>query len=212
MNKKNICIGIISILSIVFLCGCNENIKNQDDNNDIDTQNTVNVDKFIGTWTGNMEISMFGGMQENYTSYATGLKFTKNTVEMTINNIPSNNDTQLNETTQTITYTYTADENNIYLQPQFNRNRSNMRELPEDMNNSFENGESPPFDGEQPPYDGEQPPFDEKDFPFDGEQPPFNGERPTDSERPSSMTISYSYNFNENNTLLYLDGNSFNKI
>ena len=198
MNKKKIFSIIIIVLSIIFLCGCNETIKKQDDNEDIDLQNTINVDKFIGIWTGNIKISIFGRMQENFTFYITDLKFTENIVEMNIDNIPSINDTQLNKTTQIISYTYTADENNIYLQPQFNRDRSNMGEPPEDMNNSSENNERPPFDGENPPFEGEHPPFDE--------------DRPTDGERPSIMTISYSYNFNENNTLLYLDGNSFNKI
>lgn len=43
------------------------------------------------------------------------------------------------------------------------------------------------------------------------ESPPSDGENPYGGRRPSTE-ISYTYSFNEDNTVLYLDGNQFYKV
>lgn len=180
MNKeikiKQVFIVVLTIfLFVVFLCGCTENSSSNDG---------VDLSKFIGTWSGNMETSMFGfrgdSAMGNMTDFMnttaaniTELEFTVDTLYMTI--------TTENET-QTMSNSYTVEENQIIL--------------------SFDlSGERP--DWMQPPSNGERPPFD-GDPPSDGERPPFNGERP-------SRKMSYIYSFNEEYNVLYLDGSPFIK-
>lgn len=180
MNKKNrikqiVVIVIVTSLFAVFLCGCTENIG---------TNNGVDLSKFLGTWTGNMETSMFGfrgnGSAWNMTDFRenrtagniTKLEFTVDTLYMTIT---------IGNETQTIPQTYTMEGGQLILSMQFTDERPGWMQ--------------PPPDGEQPPFEGESPP---------------DRERPTNGERPS-ITRSYAYSLNENYDVLYLNGSPFKK-
>ncbi len=199
--KQIFAIVLTIFLFVIFLCGCTENNRSNDEEN---------LNKFIGNWSGEMETSIFGfrgnrslmndtGFQQNGTNLnftefrennttanITNLEFTSDTLYMTI--------TTINET-QIIPFIYTIDGNQLILSFQFN-------------------GERLPFDGEwssdrePPPSDGESP--------FDGDRPPFDGEWPSDGETPFDgqqpfRKISYFFGFNEDYSILYLDGSSFTK-
>ena len=184
MNKetriKQAFVVVLTIfLFTVFLCGCTDTSSSNDG---------VDLSKFIGTWSGNMETSMFGfkgdramgnisdfmnGTRRNMTdsmnstsANITELEFTVDTLYMTI--------TTENET-QTMSNSYTVEGNQIILSFDFS-------------------GERP--DWMQPPSNGESPPFD------DGGRPSFNGERP-------SRAMSYNYSFNEDESMLCLDDAAF---
>ena len=58
------------------------------------------------------------------------------------------------------------------------------------------------FNGER--QDGMQPPFG-------GERPPFDGERPFNESQPSRIRL-FTYRFEENNTILYLNESAFLRI
>jgi len=202
VNKKNkikqiVGIVIVTSLFAVFLCGCTENSS---------TINGVDLSKFLGTWTGNMEqTSIFGfrendtigntsDFMENHTNWnmtefrqsmtggnITKLEFTVDTLYMTI---------KIGNETRTISQTYTIEGDQLILSMQFTGERPDWMQSPSD-------GERPPFN------DSERPPFGERS-PFDGE-PPFDGGR-------SFGVRSYTYSFNEDNTILYLNGSEFIKI
>jgi len=179
VKKVNVVIIIIFIL-IVFLCGCTEN--------NISSYK-IDISKFIGTWSGNMETFMFN-FRDNRTkvnntdfrnissSNITKLEFTIDNLDMTI---------LIGNETKIMSFTYMVKGNRLVLSPKFNGGR---------------------LDGE-PPTDGERPPFNDEN-PFNGE-PPNNGTRPSfDGERPFRES-SYGYNFNEEYDVLYLDGSPFTK-
>ena len=175
MNKKIFIIGILVLFSLGILCGCTEN------------QHANIKDKFIGTWVGTMEFSMF-----NLRGNTSTTNFTENPVNFTMGPVSITELEFFEDTlymllitgngTQTIPQTYSVDGDQLILSFQFTGERPSWR---------------PPLN------DSERPPFD-RERPFDGESP-FNGERPP-------MTRSYTYSFNGNNTILYLDGSEFIKI
>jgi len=156
----------------------------------------IDLNRFIGTWTGNMETSMFGfrgeGGMRNMSDFRNGttgnmtdfmnttaanitkLEFTVDTLFMMI--------TTENET-QRMSNSYKVEDNQIILGFDFSGER------PDSM--------QPPSNGERPPFYGEPP--------SDGERLPFNGEHP-------SRTTSYIYSFNEEYDVLYLDGSPFIKV
>lgn len=83
----------------------------------------------------------------------------------------------------TMNYTFTLEGNVLVLEPQFGGS------------GGFPPG-GQPFNGSRPPNNSTQP--------WNGTQPP------TDRDRPS-MSIRLEYSFNEQNTILYLDGSPFIK-
>ena len=185
------------LLSIVLLCGCttDEYASVSDSNQNIDSS------KFIGTWIGDMEFSMFnrGGNIDTEQPHVTEIEFTKDTMYMMI---------ETNNGTQTISQTYEIEGDQIVLSLGFQGERPGF------------NGEMPPFDGERPDWMPEQ--NNETRPPFDGERP-FDGEPPTDGERPFNRTLpsdgetpdrtrTFTYDFNKDYTILYLDESPFLKI
>lgn len=143
------------------------------------------LSKFFGVWEGNMEFSMFGGRENFSSSNITMLEFTENTLYMTI--------TTLNGT-QTMSNTYKVEGDKLSISFQFSGERPHW-DMP--LNDSFQ----PPFNSTQ------QPPFNNSEIPpFNGTQrPPFNGEMP-------SRENSYTFRFNENYDILYLNNSEFKKL
>ena len=102
----------------------------------------------------------------------------------------------------------TVEGDQLVLSPQF----KDRGERP-GWRSGFNESEMPPFDGDipndgEPPFDGERP-GQGPNF-NDSKMPPFDGERPYNGGR-SSMTISYTYSFNENYDILYINGLPFIK-
>ena len=183
-NIKKFELIFITLIITIFLCGCSE-------------ENSLNADivhtEFLGTWSGNMEYTMFS-FRENATNASffniTELEFTKDILYMTITT---------DNGTMTMPNSYSVEGNDLILSSQFNGERPD--------------GWQPPFDEENTPFEGEWPA--EREPPFEGEwpsdrEPPFNGERPSDGQRPS-RTRSYTYRFEANYTILYLDESPFFK-
>lgn len=182
-------VGFIVIL--VSLCGCTSN----QNTNETKTQ-------LSGTWVGNVEIPMSGGITNTSVSQIT---FTSNTAELTLKNTQGSS---------TINYTFTVNGNTLMFQSIIN-NIGGFPELPP------QNGTRLWNDTARPPMNGT--------FPTNGTRPPMNGTLPLNSTRPGnftrpengtwnpgsgrpSLSISFSYSFNENHTVLYLNGAAFNKI
>jgi hypothetical protein len=148
MSKKNVkkqmlVIVIMVFLAVVSLSGC---VNNQNTGSDLG--------KFIGTWTGNKEISMFGGGSN---ASITQLTFTENIVEATLNS---------EQGTYTMNYTYNAQGDKLVLEPKFtgvggfpgrqsyNRTRPYNGTRP----NGTRNGTRPPYnDGSGQPFGGQPP-------------------------------------------------------
>ena len=149
-------------------------------------QNTLNNQiyqkKFIGTWEGNMEFSMFHRFDQNKTRNITKLEFTQDTLNIYITS---------QDSTQNMPYSYQLTENQLMItfgleifngeRPDFGERPFNREDIPEDRR--------PPFDMEKPPE----------------KMPEFNDER-------HSREIIYSYSLNEDLTILYLDGIEFVKV
>jgi hypothetical protein len=169
-------VGIIVIL--VSLCGCTSN----QNTNETKTQ-------LSGTWVGNAEIPISGGIMN---TSLTQITFTSNTAELTLKNT---------QRSSTMNYTFTVNGNTLVLQPTF----SNMGGFPG----------QPPQNRTQPWNDTIRPPMNET-WPINGTRPgnwtrPQNGTWNSGVGRPE-LSISFSYSFNENHTVLYLNGAAFNKI
>jgi hypothetical protein len=174
-------VGIIVIL--VSLCGCTSN------------QNTDETEtQLSGTWVGNVEIPMSGGITNTSVSQIT---FSSNTASLTLKNTQG---------LSTMNYTFTVNGNTLVLQPTF----SNIGGFP---GGQLNNGTRP--------GNWTRPPTNET-WPQNGTRP-YNGTRPGNWTRPEngtwnpgggrpSMSISFSYSFNEDHTVLYLNGAIFNKI
>ena len=189
--------GVILTVFIfaIFLCGCIET----------DSSNSgVDASRFVGTWVGNMETQMVGfrenhppmNMTDNFENDTDGnfTDFRENAPSANITQLEFTSDTldttiTMGETTRTMSYSYTIEGNQLLLSVQFT-------------------GEPPDW-GQQLP-EGDRPPFDDE-MPSDDERPPFDGERPFDGENPFQQ-LSYTFQFNEDNTILYLDGSPFSKI
>jgi hypothetical protein len=189
ISKKNassysILICITIFLSIISLSGCVEN------------QNNVgqNLSKFIGTWTGNLEIPMFGGSNNTTINK---LVFTETYVTAYLTS---------ERGTFSMNYSYKTEGDKLTLEPEiFNNGGPSNRQS---FNHSL------PFNDTQPPYNGTWPP--------NGTMPPnntwsHNGTRPYDggqfpyNQRPN-MTTTFDYSFNEEFNVLYLNDSQFIKI
>ncbi len=198
MNNKKVfrlTVFLLTFLLAVLLSGCSENIGSNGE---------VVFTEFLGTWIGNMNYSMSNfrdnfsmfnatnrtNREINFSSHITELEFTKDTVYMTIST---------ENESQTIPNSYTVEGNQLILSFQFSDERPGGRP-------SFNGTEIPPFNGsELPPFNGSENP------PINGERPPFDDRPIFDGERPS-MKRFYNYSFNQDYTILYLDGYSFYKI
>ena len=169
-------VGFIVIL--VSLCGCTSN-KNT---NTIGTQ-------LSGTWVGNVELPMSGGITNTSVSQIT---FTSNTAELTL---------KRTQGSFTMNYTFTVDGNTLVLQSTFSNIGGFPGQLPQ-------NGTRPWNDTTRPPMNGTLPP--------NGTRPgnwtrPENGTRnPGGGQQPVSM--SFTYSLNEERTILYLNGTEFRKV
>jgi hypothetical protein len=194
--KKLIIVVLTIFLLTVFLSGCTENNS---------TNDKVDLNKFIGTWSGNMKTSFLGfrgnnppmnntnilenNTDRNFTNFRqngtivniTKLEFTSESLYMTIT---TGNETQI------IPRTYTVDGNQLVLSFQFNGEQPINR-------SSFNDTAGPPFDNRSDTFNGSVPSSN-------GGRPPFNsGQQP--------MTTTYTYSFNEEYSVLYLDGSPFTK-
>jgi hypothetical protein len=168
---------------VVCFSGCTSN-QNTNENENI----------LSGTWVGNVPMTQFGR-----TGNATVSKiiFSGNTVEMTVN---------AGQGTFTTNYTYFINGSSLVFEPQFNGR------------GGFPGGQ--PYNGTRP-GNWTRPPTNET-WPINGTRP-YNGTQPGNWTRPEngtwnpgsgrpSLSISFSYSFNENHTVLYLNGAAFNKI
>jgi hypothetical protein len=189
LQKQAFAISIIFIfLTTVYLSGCT------------DTKNTDNSlnSKFIGTWTGSVEVSTFGGPMGGNSTF-TKLTFMQDIVAATITN---------DRGTNTMNYTYTINGNNLILEPTFSGGFIPGRQS---------NGTQPYFNNTMPPSNNTRP-FNNTMPPSNGTRPPFNntwspnGQQPPGGQQSPSISLSFSYSFDENYTFLYLDGSKFIKI
>jgi len=157
-----------------------------------DTQNTdSSLNNFIGTWAGSVEVSTFGGPMGGNSNF-TEFTFMQDIVVATL----------INERgTNTMNYTYVVNGNNLVLEPSFSSEGMMPSRQP--------NGTQPPFNGTD--FPGGTPPFNDTKPPFNDTWPP-NGEQPPGGKQPSSTSLSFSYSFDENYVVLYLDGSKFIKI
>ncbi len=193
-NKKSkatfVVIAII-FSSVVFLCGCSEN-------NDSNEKKVV-YNEFLGIWTGNMnyssntDFSRFNFPENANFTNMTNMTRTQNFRPANITKLEFKEDTvditiTTENETMTMSNSYTVEGNQLILSMQFT-------------------GERP--DGMQPPKNWENPP-DGKEMPSGGEHPS-DGEPPFGEKRPS-RTNSYTYSFNEDKTILYLNGSEFTKV
>ena len=182
-------VGFIVIL--VSLCGCTSN----QNTNETKTQ-------LSGTWVGNVEIPMSGGIMNTSVSQIT---FTSNTAELTLKSTQGSS---------TMNYTFTVNGNTLVLQPTF----SNIGGFPG----------QPPQNGTPPWNNTTRPPMNDT-WPTNGTRPsmndtwPINGTRPGNWTRPQNgtwnpgggqqpMSLSFTYSLNEEQTILYLNGAEFRKV
>jgi hypothetical protein len=163
-------VGCIVIL--VGLCGCTSN----QNTNETKTQ-------LSGTWVGNVEIPMSGGMMNSSVSQIT---FTSNTAKLTL---------KRTQGSFTMNYTFIVDGNTLVLQPIF----SNIGGFPG----------QPPQNGTRPWNDTTQPPMNGT-LPTNGTRPGNETWNPGGGQQPMSM--SFTYGLNEKQTVLYLNGTEFRKV
>ena len=184
LQKQAFAISIIFIfLTTLYLSGCTDT-----QNND----NSINS-KFIGTWTGSVEVSTFGGPMGGNSTF-TKLTFMQDIVVATISNERGIN---------IMNFTYFVNGNNLILEPSFSGGGVMLDRQP--FNNT-----QPSFNNTMPPPNGTRP--------FNNTRPSFNSTWPSDGQQPPSsqaspsMSVSFSYSFDENYTVLYLKGSKFIKI
>jgi hypothetical protein len=156
-------------------------------------QNT-NGNIISGTWVGNVQMTQFGRPGNATVSRIT---FSGNTAEMTVNT---------GQGTFTTNYTYFINGSSLVFESQFNgRGGFPGRQL---------NNGTRPGNWTRPPTN--------ETWPINGTRP-YNGTRPGNWTRPEngtwnpgggrpSLSISFAYSFNEDHTVLYLNGTAFNKI
>jgi hypothetical protein len=150
--------------------------------------NESNMD-LSGTWVGNVNMPMFTGRGNASISQIT---FANNNAEITL---------ESNQGSFSVNYTFTMNGNTLLLGPTFH-NRSGFPGQPSQNRT-------------QPWNDTVRPPMNET-WPTNGTRPgnwtrPQNGTWNSGVGRPE-LSISFSYSFNENHTVLYLNGAAFNKI
>jgi len=138
VNKQMLVIVIMVFLAVVSLSGC---VNNQNTGSDLG--------KFIGTWTGNIDISMFGGAGN---ASITKLTFMENIVEATLTS---------ERGTYTMNYTYNTQGDKLVLEPKFTGGGGFPGRQPDNRTRPY-NGTRPPNgtrNGTRPPYNGSGQPF-----------------------------------------------------
>jgi hypothetical protein len=152
-------------------------------------QNTnENKNTLSGTWVGNVQMPLFG---RTGNTTVTNIMFSGDTVEMTLN---------LELGTFTTNYTYTINGSTLVLEPQF-IGRGGFPGRPRNNGTSPGNWTRPPTN---------------ETWPINGTRPgnwtrPENGTWNPGGARPS-MSISFTYSFNEDGTVLYVNGAEFRKV
>ena len=131
--------------------------------------------EFLGTWFCNMEFTLFSFRENN-------------------SNDTSANITELEFSKDTLYMTITTDNGTITMSNSYTV-EGNQLILSLKSNGVLPDNMQPPFDRESPPLNGEQP----QDW-----KPPFGGEKPINESQPSRTRL-YTYRFEANNTILYLD-------
>lgn len=177
--------AFVMTISALFIIGCLSGCTSN--------QNT-NGNHLSGIWVGSVEMPMFGGQGNTSVSQIT---FTDETSTMTLLG---------DRGTFTMDYTYSVNGDLLVFEPKFT-NR-----------NGFPGGQ--PNNGSLPP-NGTRP-WNDSRSPMNGTWAP-NGTRPNNDTRPSnwtrppgsgqpSLSVTYQYRFNEDYTILYLNGAPFTKI
>ncbi len=197
MNEKTktmlitILVGMM-FFSVIHLSGCTSN--------QTETQNINNSQQvYIGTWVGTLQIPMFGA-GKNATMHQ--ISFTTDSATMIVTN---------DNRTFSMNYSYVVNIDSLVLTPMlqsqgmFSERRPQNETSP--WNGTYQPGLLPP-NGTQPPGDG----F----WPLNGTNPHnrtwlSNGTRPS-GENPASMTLTFLYTFDEEATVLLLDGKAFMKV
>ena len=155
-----------------------------------DINNEVDLSMFLGTWVGNMEISTFGfrsnGAMGNMSDFRNGSM--QNMTDFM--NTTSANITELEFTVDTLYLTITTENGTQTISNSYTV-EGNQIIL------SFD------FSGGRP--DWMQPPSNDERPPFDGERPSFNGKRQFRDKY-------YTYSFNEEFDVLYIDGTEFMRV
>jgi hypothetical protein len=176
--------ALVSIFVIMFLAVCFSGCTSN--------QNTSDENLLSGIWVGNLEMPSFG---RNTTTSVSEITFSGNTVEMTLNTAQG---------TYTTNYTYSINGATLVLTPQFNGRGT--------------------FPGRQP-YNGTQPgnwTRPQNNGTWSNGTFPGNGTRPGNWTNPGNrtgfpgggqprMSVSFTYNLNDDHTILYLNGAEFRK-
>jgi hypothetical protein len=195
-NKYAILIYIAIFLSVNSLSGC------------VDNQNTEinDLNKFIGTWTGNLEFPTFNGSDN---STITQIIFTDTFVTTYLTS---------ERGTFSVNYTYKVEGDKLALEPKFDNNAGPFNRQP--FNDSL------PFNDTLPSYNGSLPPngtmLPNETWPPNGTIPPNdtwspNGSRPfkggqSPYDQRSVMATTFVYSFNKEFNVLYLNDSQFIKI
>ena len=185
MKKEKISQALVIMVGVFFifigLSGCTST-SNQN------TNSSGNTDKFLGTWTGSVQMSAFGGRSNT--------SLTKTTFTDTIAQVSLSS----GQGSFTMNYTYTVDANTLVLTPSFSGRGGFPGRQP--YNGSYGRNGTRPWNGTRPPMNGTSPrnwtrPENGTGFPPGGQQP--------------SMSLSFTYRFNTEYTFLYLNDSQFTK-
>ena len=177
-------ISIIVVFVAVCLSGCTTN-----------QTSTSNTNKLIGAWSGTMQMSMFGGNGNVSVSEVT---FNDSDVKLTM---------ESERGSYTMSYAYTVNGYTLVLEP-LGLGRGGFP-------GGFPGNGTYPGNGQ---WNGTRPPINGT-WPSNGTRP--NGSWPSNGTRSSNGTrfpgggrqqLSFEYSFNEENTVLYLNGAEFVKI
>jgi hypothetical protein len=196
-QKKNVQLlsaGVLIFCILISLSGCTTN--------QIAKQNTNgNENTLLGTWVGTLQMQMFGGGSN---VSVTQITFTNNAAELTLGSAQGS---------FIMNYSYSVNGNTLVLQPTFN-NRGGFPGGQSFNGTMPPNGTRPPGNGTWPqngtmpkngtwPANGTRPPGNET-WPQNGTQPPGNQQPPA--------SISFTYRFNDDDTMLYLNETQFTRI
>lgn len=198
-NKNRIKLGstivVFIFLFTIFLCGCTS-----DDN----SNDEVVHKEFLGIWIGKMNYSMYvlgGNMGFQNRSFENksfeNMSFENRSFE---NFNISANLTEI-EFTEDMAYLKISTNNETFTV-------SNLYTIEADqlIFTRQLTGERP--DGMQPPSDWDRPDWN----PPSDQERPSDMNPPSDMQRPSAEKISYTYRFNEDYTVLYINDTPFEKL
>jgi len=149
------------------------------------------INDLIGTWTGQLQTQ---GIPGGASSAITALTFLdESTVETTM---------EIGQGSMTMSQSYTLEGTTIIFTQQ-ERNR----------NQQWNGGEIPPWgNNTQYPGNATNPMWGNHTSPPDNMTNPFgDGQPPQDGERPMGAGQTYTYRFNDDRTVLYLNGAAFTK-